>query len=50
MAEPKKMPSGNWRVRVFLGKDKDGKKKYKSITAPTKKEAKKAAAFARSTV
>lgn len=43
MAEPKKMPSGNWRVRVFLGKDKDGKKKYKSITAPTKKEAKKAA-------
>lgn len=43
MAEPKKMPSGNWRVRVFLGKDKDGKKKYKSVTAPTKKEAKKAA-------
>lgn len=43
MAEPKKMPSGNWRVRVFLGKDKSGKKKYKSITAATKKEAKRAA-------
>ena len=43
MAEPKKLPSGSWRVRVFIGKDKDGKKKYKSVTAPTKKEAKKAA-------
>lgn len=43
MAEPKKLPSGAWRVRVFIGKDKDGKKKYKSVTAPTKKEAKKAA-------
>ena len=41
MAEPKKLPSGSWRVRVFIGKNKDGKKMYKSITAPTKKEAKK---------
>ena len=43
MAEPKKLPSGSWRVRVFIGKNKDGKKMYKSITAPTKKEAKKEA-------
>lgn len=43
MAEPKKLPSGSWRVRVFIGKDKDGKKKYKSITASSKREAKRAA-------
>lgn len=39
MAEPKKLPSGSWRVRVFLGKDKNGKKIYKSVTASSKKEA-----------
>ena len=43
MSEPKKLPSGTWRVLVYIGKGKDGKKKYKSITAPTKREAKKAA-------
>lgn len=39
MAKAKKLPSGNWRVQVFLGKDYNGVKRYKSITAPTKKEA-----------
>ena len=34
----KKLPSGNWRCRVYLG-ETDGKKKFKSFTAPTKKEA-----------
>ena len=34
----KKLPSGNWRVRVSIGKV-DGKYKYKSFTAPTRKEA-----------
>ena len=34
MATAKKLPSGNWRVRVYIG---DGK--YKSFTAETKKEA-----------
>ena len=39
MAKAKKLPSGNWRARAFIGTGKDGKKKYKSFTAPTKKEA-----------
>lgn len=38
MATAKKLPSGNYRCRVFVGK-KDGKAIYKSFTAPTKKEA-----------
>lgn len=39
MAKAKKLPSGNWRVQLFVGKDSAGKPKYKSFTAPTKKEA-----------
>lgn len=39
MAKAKKLPSGNWRVRAYIGTDSEGKKKYKSFTAPTKKEA-----------
>ena len=39
MAKAKKLPSGNWRVQVFAGLDKDGKQIRKSFTAPTKKEA-----------
>ena len=35
----KKLPSGNWRVNLYIGTDPDGKKRYKSFTAPTKKEA-----------
>lgn len=38
MATAKKLPSGNFRVRVFVGKD-NGKAQYKSFTAPTKKQA-----------
>lgn len=38
MAKAKKLPSGSWRVLVYAGKE-NGKKKYKSFTAPTKKEA-----------
>ena len=38
MAKAKKLPSGNWRVQVFAGIE-DGKKKYKSFTAPSRKEA-----------
>ena len=33
------LPSGNYRLQVFDYKDADGKKHYKSFTAPTKKEA-----------
>ncbi len=39
MATAKKLPSGHWRVNLFVGKDPDGKRKYKSFTAETKKEA-----------
>ena len=39
MATARKLPSGNWRVRVYSHTDVNGKKIYTSITAPTKKEA-----------
>lgn len=38
MATAKKLPSGSYRVRVFVGVE-NGKKIYKSFTAKTKKEA-----------
>ncbi len=38
MAKPTKTKSGKWRVRVYLGKNENGTKKYKSITCDTKKE------------
>ena len=38
MATPKKLPSGSWRCQVYDYTDEKGKKHYKSITAPTKKE------------
>jgi len=43
MANAKKLPSGNWRVRVFCGKDENGKSIIKSITADTRWKAEKAA-------
>lgn len=39
MAKAKKLKSGNWRCLVYSHTDPDGKKKYESFTAPTKKEA-----------
>ncbi len=39
MASAKKLPSGSWRVNLYIGKDADGKRQYKSFTAETKKEA-----------
>jgi len=38
MATARKMKSGNWRCLAYVGM-KDGKRQYKSFTAPTKKEA-----------
>lgn len=38
MATAKMLPSGNWRVNLFVGME-NGKRKYKSFTAQTKKEA-----------
>lgn len=43
MPTARKLPSGNWRVRVYIGMDNNGKKQYKSITASTKKEAERLA-------
>lgn len=39
MPKAAKLPSGNWRVRVYDYTDAEGKKHYLSFTAPTKKEA-----------
>lgn len=39
MAKAKKLPSGSWNVVVYAGKDSDGKRRYESFTAPTKREA-----------
>lgn len=39
-----RLPSGNWRVRVYLG-EVDGKKKWKSVTAKTKAEVLREAAL-----
>ena len=38
MATAKKLPSGNYRVLLYIGKDADGKRKYKSFTGPSKKD------------
>lgn len=43
MAIAKKLPSGTWRVRLYIGQV-DGKSKYKSFTAATKREAERMAA------
>lgn len=45
MPTAKKLPSGSYRVRVYDFTDQDGKKHYKSFTAPTKKEAEKLALY-----
>lgn len=39
MAKAKKIPSGNWRVRVYSHTDSSGKRIYESFTASSKKEA-----------
>ncbi len=39
MATAKKLPSGNYRVNLYIGKTANGKRQYKSFTADTKKEA-----------
>jgi len=45
VASARKLPSGSWRVRVYVGKKEDGTPKYKSITAESKKEAERQAAL-----
>ena len=43
MATAKKTKSGNYRCLIYVGKDENGKRKYKSFTAATKKEAERLA-------
>jgi integrase len=38
MVTAKKLPSGMWRTRVFVGKDASGKAQYVSITRKTQRE------------
>lgn len=44
MSRAKRLPSGNWRVNQYIGKDANGKRIYKSFTAATKRAAECAAA------
>ena len=39
MATAHKLPSGSWRVQLYAGKTPDGRRRYLSFTANTKKEA-----------
>lgn len=39
-----KLPSGNWRVQLYIGTDPSGRKRKKSFTARTKREAEMLAA------
>ena len=39
MATAKKLPSGNYHVLVYTGKDAAGKRQYKSFTDPDKRTA-----------
>ena len=43
MEKAKKLPSGRWRTKLYLGKDQNGRKKYKSFTADTKKDSERKA-------
>lgn len=43
MARAKQLPSGNWKVLVYAGKDANGKRIYKSFTATTERKANLAA-------
>lgn len=42
-ANARKLPSGNYRARAYIGKDENGKPTYKSFTAASKYEAEQAA-------
>lgn len=39
MSKVKQFPSGSYRAQVYLGKDETGKRKFASVTAPTKTQA-----------
>lgn len=43
-SKAKKLPSGNWRVNLYIGTDSSGKRRFKSFTRSTKRDAELAAA------
>ncbi len=43
MANARKLPSGHYRCLAYVGTDENGKRLYKSFTAPTKREAERMA-------
>ena len=45
MPTAKKLPSGSWRCRVYVGRSPEGKKLYRSFTAATRKQAEMDAAL-----
>ena len=45
MAKAKRLPSGSYRVLLYIGTDPAGKRQYKSFTAETAKEAERQAAL-----
>lgn len=40
----RQLPSGKWKAQIYIGTDAEGKKRFKTVTAETKKEAMKKAA------
>lgn len=44
MATAKKLPSGSWSVNIYIGKDENGKRKYKRFTGPDKRRVEREAA------
>jgi len=50
MAKAKRLPSGTWRVLLYVGKDETGKRQYESFTADTKAQAELLAAKRKSEI
>ena len=44
MATAKRLSSGSWSVNIYIGKDKDGKRKYKRFTGTDKRKVEREAA------
>ncbi len=45
MATARKLPSGNWFVRAYIGKDENGKHIYEPFTGPDKRQVEREAAI-----
>ena len=45
MATARRKPSGKWQILIYIGKDENGKRKYKSITGTDKRKVEREAAI-----